>query len=123
MSLPSRPLRFLASGGAATALHFSVMALLTALEVGATPATATGALLGALANYRLQYRWTFASTRAHREAVSLFALVAAANWLGNLMIFASLYHLIGLPVPLAQLITTGTLTAVNYRLYDQVVFR
>ncbi|MBB3062461.1 GtrA family protein [Microbulbifer rhizosphaerae] len=121
-TLSTRPLRFLVSGGAATAVHFTGMGLLMALHADAPLATAVGALLGAAVNYGLQYHWTFVSRRAHRDTISVFLLVTAANWLLNLTLFTVLYQLAALPAPFAQSATTGALTLLNYRLYGKVVF-
>lgn len=121
-ALNTTPLRFLVSGGSATAVHLGVMGLLIALHIDARIATAAGALLGAATNYWLQYLWTFGSQREHRKAMAAFFLVSAVNWLLNLALFSALYQLASLSALPAQVITTCALTLLNYRLYGKLVF-
>ncbi len=73
------------AGGIGTALHYAVFVLVTAAlpgaptASGAVGASTAGAALGAAANYLLNYRFSFRSSRRHGEAVPRFALVAAVS--------------------------------------------
>lgn len=115
-------LRFLVAGGAATGVHFASMHLMLQGAVDALSASAMGALLGAITNYLLQYRWTFRSVRAHRDAIAAFLLVSLLSWILNVAFFACLHRVAGLSPWPAQLLTTGLLTLTNYHLYRTRVF-
>ena len=83
--------RFIGVGMASAVGHYGLLiALVQGLGVEPVRASAAGALLGALINYALNYRYTFSSRKRHRESLSKFALVAAVGlalncafmWLG-----------------------------------------
>lgn len=85
-------LRFLAVGGASTALHYAV--LIVAVEgFDGSPvlATAAGFLAGAGLNYLLNRRLSFSSRRGHREALPRFiAMVVVGTLLNSLLLQAAL---------------------------------
>jgi putative flippase GtrA len=69
--------RYVLVGGLGTALHYGV--LIAAVElVGASPgrAATAGAFVGAIANYFLNYHFTFTSRRSHAKAFVKFTAVA-----------------------------------------------
>lgn len=77
--------RYTATGGAATASHYALMAAL--VEAGdwpAGPASVAGATLGAVVAYGLNRTWTFAGQEvSHRRALPRFLAVAGAGALVN----------------------------------------
>ncbi|ASK36173.1 polysaccharide biosynthesis protein GtrA [Alcanivorax sp. N3-2A] len=117
----SRALRFLISGGAATALHWLSMAALIKAGMPAAPATALGALLGAAGNYPLQRSVTFGHEGALARSLKLYACVCAIGWLTNSALFAAL-HGLGVGSVLAQLCTTAAVAGLNFTLYARWVF-
>lgn len=121
-SLTQTGARYLLSGGVATLLHWSTMALL--IYLGAPPglATATGAVAGAILNYFLQFHFTFRSNRAHSVTVPIYLWVTTASWMANNLIFFVFFHLITLHTGYAQLLTTLMVTFLNLILYRSLVF-
>ena len=110
------------SGGFATAIHYFVMASLIATELDATIATAVGAGFGALINYGLQHRWAFHSRRRHTQAAPTYLFVCSTSWVINVLLFYAIHNLLHIAIILAQLVTTGLLTLLNYFLYRKMVF-
>ena len=88
--------------------HYGLLIALVQLgAVPAVPASAAGALLGAVINYSLNYRYTFRSTRQHREAVLRFAAIAAIGLVLNTLFMWVGVVLIGAHYLLSQVVTTG----------------
>jgi len=88
--------------------HYGLLiALVQLAAVPAVPASAAGALLGAVINYSLNYRYTFRSTRQHREAVLRFAAIAAIGLVLNTLFMWVGVVLIGAHYLLSQVVTTG----------------
>ena len=121
-SLPFIALRFCLSGGLASVMHFTTMYL--ALQAGVSPAfsTALGAVVGAWANYLLQYRLTFHSRQRHRVAAVRFACTVVVSWALNLLIFVELFSLFNGHLLLVQGVTTAAVALCNYWMMKHVVF-
>jgi len=123
LNLAKLALRFLLSGGIATLLHWATLWGLVTLQFDALWASGIGALVGAVANYFLQYFFTFKSKRAHQQAMLAYVPTVMVSWVLNLAVFYGLYTY-ALPNPmLAQVVTTGLVMVVNFLLYKKVVFR
>lgn len=118
-----RIVRFLISGGTATLVHFSVMALLIYADFSATYATMLGAVAGAVSNYLLQYHYTFRSRRSHRKSAMEFFFASILAWISNLTLFIFTHQLLGLNVITAQLFVTAIVTIQNYYVYKLVFHR
>ncbi|OHC70253.1 MAG: hypothetical protein A2045_16510 [Rhodocyclales bacterium GWA2_65_20] len=112
--LPRQFLHFAVMGGVGTGAHYLTLALLLQTGWPATPATAVGAVAGALVNYWLNYRYTFRSWQPHRIAASRFLAIAAVGWLLNAGVFHLLHQGAGLPLWPAQLATTALVLAWNF---------
>jgi putative flippase GtrA len=115
-------LRFLVSGGIATAIHWATLWGLIILQVEAVLASSIGAFLGAIANYFLQYFFTFKTKRRHKPALLAYIPAVLVSWLLNLVLFYSLYSWLLLGPLMAQVVTTSIVMVVNFLLYKKVVF-
>lgn len=126
-------LRYLISGGLATAVHFAVLiSLLEYHLVSPVHATMLGAFCGFLVNYPMQVAWTFKAKGSHKRfftryfivTLLMFALNAGIFWLASLP--KSLDLLLQLPFPsyigqphhlgywYAQIIATGIVFFCNF---------
>lgn len=100
--------RFAGVGCISAIGHYGLLILLVqAFQSEEVLASSAGALLGAWINYTLNYRFTFASTKSHRESVAKFALVALVGLALNTVYMWIGVHLLGLHYLPAQLLTTG----------------
>ena len=113
--------RFALSSGVATSAHWALMAILVVNGVDALAATTLGALFGALLNYLLQYRLTFASHRLHREALPRYAGVALLSLMVNGACFKAMTMTV-LGIAPAQLLSTSAAALLAYYLYSTEVF-
>jgi putative flippase GtrA len=106
---------FLGVGAIATALQYLIL-LLGVEAFGASPvvASAVGFTVSAVANYLLNYRYTFRSERSHGSAALRFAIVATAGLLLTALMMEVLAHRAGLPYLWAQVLTTGVVLACNF---------
>lgn len=95
--------------------HYGLLiALVQLAAVPAVPASAAGALLGAVINYSLNYRYTFRSTRQHRETVLRFAAIAAIGLALNTLFMWVGVVLIGAHYLLSQVVTTVLVLIWNF---------
>ncbi|MFA6313735.1 MAG: GtrA family protein [Sterolibacterium sp.] len=106
---PARQLIRFAGAGSVSALgHFGTLILLVqAFGIAAVPASAAGALVGAWINYILNYRYTFHSSKQHREALLKFAVVAVIGLLLNTLLMWLGVEIFEQHYLLSQLLTTG----------------
>jgi putative flippase GtrA len=117
LSSPMAPqfLRYAAAGALGTGLHYAVLVgLVQFVRVDAVLASTAGAVVGALVNYALNYRYTFGSDRAHRQALPRFALVAVAGIAVNALVMAAILAFAGPHYLVAQVIATATVLAAGY---------
>ncbi len=113
--------KFLASGVAATLLHWGVMAGLIQSGTRAITATAIGALAGMGLNYITHHRLTFRSNRRHREALPRYCITAIGLWLINLIVFSSA-HAGGIGMTSSQVLATAMITATHFLTARRFVF-
>ncbi|TWI63079.1 putative flippase GtrA [Pseudoduganella lurida] len=118
---PRSLLVFLCVGGAATAAHYLVMALLMRAGLPAVPASGMGFLLSALLNYLLNEQLTFHSRLERRITAPRFALVAATGLALNHLLLDRLTGA-GLATVPAQLLTTTGVIAWNYCIHGAWTF-
>jgi len=73
-------IKFAAVGAVGTTAHYALLIALVSTQI-AQPvwASTAGFALGALVNYVLNYRFTFASDRAHMQALPRFLIVATSG--------------------------------------------
>jgi len=120
--LPHQLQGFIAAGGLATLFHWLVMAALIAAGLEATLATASGSVSGAALNYGLQRRLAFRNAGPHSATLWRYIGSCFVAWLCNLVFFFLLNNLLTLPVPLSQVVTTALVAALNYIVYQRLVF-
>jgi putative flippase GtrA len=107
-----------------TLAHYSTLILL--VEIGflhPTAATTAGFGVGALVNYLLNHRYTFNSTKAHRDSGPKFALIAIATGLLNTLIVHAGVDSLGFNYLLVQVVATGTVFLLNFVLNSLWTFR
>lgn len=108
-------LRYAGAGAIGTAAHYAVLIALVQLAgAGAVLASTTGAIAGALINYALNHRYTFASRRAHRTALPRFVAVAGAGVALNAAVIAALVATVPLHYLAMQVIATGVVLVAGF---------
>ncbi|MGO1693167.1 MAG: GtrA family protein [Marinobacter sp.] len=120
--LPPQLQGFIAAGGLATLFHWFVMAALIGAGVEPILATASGSVSGAALNYGLQRRLAFRNAGPHNFTLWRYIGSCFFAWLCNLVFFFLLNNLLALPVTLSQVVTTGLVAALNYIVYQRLVF-
>lgn len=115
--------KFALVGGTGTALHYLVLITLVALQhMQPGYAAGCGAVVGAIANYLLNRRFTFDSRRPHRETLPRFALMALVGALLNGFLVAKLAGA-GLHFLLAQALATIVILIINFIVSKTWIFR
>ncbi|MBK9243824.1 MAG: GtrA family protein [Burkholderiales bacterium] len=110
-----RFLRYSSVGAAGTAVHYLLLVgLVQAALVGPVSASAIGAIAGAIVNYMLNRRYTFASGRPHRESVPRFMAIAATGAAANAALMALLVDGMGVHYVAAQLAVTLLVLVTGY---------
>jgi putative flippase GtrA len=120
--LPHQLQGFIAAGGLATVFHWLVMAVLIGAGLEPTLATASGSVSGAALNYGLQRRLAFHNAGPHRVTLWRYIGSCFVAWLCNLAFFSLLNNVLTLSVPLSQIVTTALVAALNYIVYQRLVF-
>jgi putative flippase GtrA len=99
---------FASVGVAAAVVHYGLLIGLVELgAAGPVSATLAGYVAGGMVSYGLNRRLTYASDRAHREAVWRFALVASVGFALTWLFMQIFTGWLEAPYIPAQLITTG----------------
>ena len=107
-------IRYAIVGGLATLVHYLVLvSLVEQADLNAALAAMVGASCGALAAYSVNFRFTFASKAAHRNALPRFLLVAAGGalvsaalvWLGTQLL--QLHYLVPQAAATALVLVAG----------------
>ena len=83
-------------------------------HVPAVAASTAGAVAGALVNYALNHRWTFASTRAHGHAAPRFGAIALAGIAVNAIVMTAMLSLVGVHYLVAQVVATGVVFVASF---------
>jgi len=108
-------LRFAAVGVLGTAAHYLVLGALVELAgVPVLTATTAGFATGAIVNYLLNRRVTFASDASHADALPKFLTVVTLGAGFNWLIVALLVHGAGIHYFIAQLAATATVLLWNF---------
>lgn len=116
-------MRFVIVGGSATLLQYLLLVLFVELHL-LTPVLASPLAFGlsAIANYLLNYHFTFASRAAHTSTLPKFIAVASLGLIINSVSFAIFLSLV--PHYLAaQIIATVLTLGVNFLLHKFWIYR
>jgi putative flippase GtrA len=115
---------FAAVGALGTLVHYAVLiTLVSGLGLSPVLGTGTGALAGALLNYMLNYRYTFASDARHLQAMPRFLLMAAISLGLNVAAVGGLTAYLNLHYFITQVFATGTVFVFNYIVSKTWIFR
>lgn len=107
--------KFATVGAIGTLAHYTVLIVAVELwKTDAVLASSAGALTGALVNYALNYSFTFASDKRHRDALPRFLLVAGVGFVLNGLLMAMITGVFQVMYLLAQLATTLLVLIWNY---------
>ncbi|HMM87266.1 GtrA family protein [Azohydromonas sp.] len=116
--------RFGLVGAAATPVHYlALIVLVEAFGVAAVVATVAGSALGAWVNYALNRRFTFRSTKQHRDAVPRFLAVAFGTGVLNAVLVYIGADLWGLHYLAVQIVATLVVFLTNFLLHAAWSFR
>ncbi|WP_267893060.1 GtrA family protein [Microbulbifer pacificus] len=114
--------RFAAVGGVATGLQYLLLAAL--VELAALNAVVSSALafcLSAIANYLLNFYFTFGGGAHHGQALPKFAVVASCGLASNTVCFSVMLYF--LPYLLAQVVATLITLVGNFLLHQFWIYR
>jgi putative flippase GtrA len=113
--MPPQFLRYAGAGAIGTGAQYAVLIALVQLgHVGAVAASTAGAIVGAIVNYGLNYRFTFASRKAHARTGPRFAIVAMGGIVLNGIVVAVTLAAIGPHYLVAQVIATAAVLVAGY---------
>lgn len=116
-------LRYCLVGGIAAALHFVILiGLVEFVNIAPVVATTVGFGFAVVLNYVLQYHWTFSASGPHRLKLFKFASIAVFAMFINGGIFWLCNAVAGFPYLLSQIVATGIVVAINFRLNRHYVF-
>lgn len=107
--------RFAAVGVIGTLGHYTVLVAL--VHFGTTDpvlASSVGAVVGALLNYFLNYKFTFNSSAAHYVALPRFLLITILGFVINLLIIWWCIEVLALHYLLGQCVATGVVLLWNF---------
>jgi putative flippase GtrA len=108
VTITTQFLLFSAAGVFAAIGHYGTLIALSELaDAAPVPASLAGFVVGGIVSYLLNYRFTFRSTKDHREALSKFLVVASMGFALNGFVMWGLTGPAGLHYLPAQLIATG----------------
>jgi putative flippase GtrA len=108
-------LRYGGAGAVGTAAHFATLAALVQFAgAGPVGASTVGAIVGAVINYALNYRFTFASRRAHHVALPRFGAISVAGIVLNAAVLSAVLRFVEPHYLVAQVIATGTVLIVGF---------
>lgn len=106
-----------------TGVHYAVLiVLVSGFNQSAAISAMIGATAGALTNYFLNYHFTFASDKRHREALPRFMAMAAVGIAMNGLIVEAL-TLYEVNYLVAQVVATLVILGINFMVSRLWIFR
>lgn len=107
--------RFLLVGGIATLIQYVVLIwTVERWHWSAVLGSSLGYILSAIANYLLNYYFTFRSGHRHGVAAARFAIVAVTGFALNALLMELLAAKLHVPYVLSQVLATGGTLTWNY---------
>jgi putative flippase GtrA len=107
--------RFVGVGAIATAIQYVILIVLMQVGIAsATIASGAGFVLSGIANYFMNYHFTFGSRRAHTEAASRFMLVAVVGLILNTVVMAVGTKMLPVHYLVVQVLATGIVLLWNF---------
>lgn len=98
-----------------TIAHYAVLVIFVeSFHVNPVTGSALGFAIGAIVNYFLNYKITFASSRRHTEALPRFFLIAVLGMVINTTTMSILLRVTTLHYILVQLVATGISLVGNF---------
>ena len=114
-SLLTKFLHFSGVGIIGTFVHYSVLIFMVHVQsISAVEESSEGFIAGALTNYLLNYRYTFASKKRHQEAMTKFFTVALIGLFFNGLIMSFCTDSLQLHYLVSQVIATGLVLLWNF---------
>jgi putative flippase GtrA len=115
LALGNKVVRFLIVGGVATIIQYSALiGMVERWHWNAVVASSLGYFLSAIANYLLNYYFTFRSDNQHRVAIARFAAVAAAGFVLNALLMELLAEKLHIAYVFSQILATVATLIWNY---------
>jgi putative flippase GtrA len=114
---PTAPqfIRYAGVGAVGTAVQYVLLVVFVhAVGMGAVAASTLGAIAGALVNYSINHRLTFASDKAHWQALPRFAVVAVAGIALNAIVLAAMLAFVTPYYLVAQVAATGAVLVAGF---------
>jgi putative flippase GtrA len=106
---------FAAVGILGTAAHYAVLvALVEWMKVAPTVSTGLGFAVGAIVNYCLNYRVTFASNLRHAHTAPRFFAIAAVGGVLNVFLMHVGTVMLSLHYIVSQVLATGIVLILNF---------
>lgn len=121
--LDRQALRFGLVGLAATGLQFAILTAYVWAGGHPVQGSALGYILSSVANYLLNYKFTFASTQDHSVGVFRFITVAGLGLLLNSAVMAAATIWLAIHFLPSQIIATTVTTAWNFILSRHWTYR
>lgn len=121
-TLPTRFIKFGMVGVVATLSHYVLM--FTGLAFWDAPVlwSFLGAVTGAIVGYVLNYAFTFKSRLPHAQTTLKYGMITVFSILLNTAVFYVLSQIIGLPVLIAQIVSTVLIFLCNYWVHKNITF-
>ncbi|MEN8131624.1 MAG: GtrA family protein [Pseudomonadota bacterium] len=108
-------LQFSGVGIIGTSAHYAILIFLVdVLAISAVKASSAGFIAGALTNYMLNYRYTFASKKRHQEAMIKFFIVALIGLFFNGLIMSGCTQFLQLHYLVSQVMATVLVLLWNF---------
>lgn len=115
IDIGSKFVKFITIGAFSTLLHFLILFLLTLKPLVSPPlASAVGYLVSSVANYYLNYRFTFQHTGAHSTTILKFYIMVFIGLLINSLTFKSISLFFDAHPVIIQVPTTAIVLGWNF---------
>jgi len=107
--------KFAGVGVIGTLSHYTVLVLLVQLlDVEIVLSSSIGAIVGAMVNYSLNYRFTFSSNKRHKDTLWKFFAIAGVGFLLNALMMFLLADILKIFYLIAQIISTASILVWNF---------